>query len=483
MATQKKGVKRKAVKGKRGRKRSYSSLTEYQALVLESQFIDSENESQSYLSQEETLELEMDKEEDVYATPKENTNAKTGKALPISPEPEANKEVGKKALVERQLTSLPKDKKAQRGPSEQLSMQLATKESLQAVTPTPVQTTQKDRQTAKDLSVMVLEKMEKLVREVKDLKNEVASLKRTIKELLGQPPAKKRSEGTKRETMASRLASLSSTNQTLPSKSAKVKEASQVKNKNSLILDLSQCPTNVNERPISDIRSHLQVCLKAKEETKEVVICGMKRDSRIDHRYFLYFELASEETTARIHSTWLNTDFSKAHILSPTTFPIKVNGAKALVILDSQSGRVSDIAKKNLSDENGGLAIARIGWLSRQDKSYGSMVISFSQKADADRYLQKGLIEVEGESAYTAEWKKMKIQDQRCFNCQKQGHLAVSCREETRCGNCGQHSHRHRDCINVYQKCAICNGPHRANSTQCAGNKHQNNCFLKDLSK
>lgn len=65
----------------------------------------------------------------------------------------------------------------------------------------------------------------------------------------------------------------------------------------------------------------------------------------------------------------------------------------------------------------------------------------------------------------------MKIQDRRCFNCQKQGHHAASCKDETLCGNYGQVGHRHWDCMNVYQSCAICGGPHRAKSARCPG-KH-----------
>ena len=291
-------------------------------------------------------------------------------------------------------------------------MQLATKESLHAVTPTPAQSTQKQRQTAKDLSFILLDRMEELVAKVKNLRKEVTSLKSTIKGLVNQQSGKGKQPTAAIETMATRLASLSGSTPILPPTSLSSGPA-VLKNKNSLILDLSQCPVNVNERPVSDIRKHLQACLKANEETKQVVISGMKRDSRMEHRYFLYFESALEESAARIHPTWLHTEFVKAHILSATTFSIKVNGAKASAVLDSQSGRTSDLTKKKLSEENGNATIARIGWLSKPDKAYGSMVVSFSKKDDADRFLAKGLMEVGGESAYTAEWKEMKIQDRR----------------------------------------------------------------------
>lgn len=42
--------------------------------------------------------------------------------------------------------------------------------------------------------------------------------------------------------------------------------ASQVKNKNSFILDLNQCPTNINKCQDLNIESHLLFYLKAKKE-------------------------------------------------------------------------------------------------------------------------------------------------------------------------------------------------------------------------
>lgn len=142
-------------------------MTEYQASLLEKQLIDSENESQSYDSQEEGLETEMD-QEDIYVTPKASS-VKNGKSSSTMQKQVAS-QGQEKEILQDHLVSQSGKKTAQRGPSERVSMQLATKESLQAVTPTPAQNTQKQRQTAKDLSFILLDRMEELVAEVKDLR-------------------------------------------------------------------------------------------------------------------------------------------------------------------------------------------------------------------------------------------------------------------------------------------------------------------------
>ncbi len=50
------------------------------------------------------------------------------------------------------------------------------------------------------------------------------------------------------------------------------------------------------------------------------------------------------------------------------------------------------------------------------------MVIYLANKSQADRFLEKELFEVGGESAYTDIWKEQNPGDRRCFNCQRFGH-------------------------------------------------------------
>ncbi len=66
-------------------------------------------------------------------------------------------------------------------------------------------------------------------------------------------------------------------------------------------LDLSQCAVSLNEKPIKEIRNHLQVLLKASERTKAIDIRAISRDNRKDHRYFVLVTTQAQEELLRIH--------------------------------------------------------------------------------------------------------------------------------------------------------------------------------------
>lgn len=54
----------------------------------------------------------------------------------------------------------------------------------------------------------------------------------------------------------------------------------------------------------------------------------------------------------------------------------------------------------------------------------------------------------------------------RCYNCQRYGHGAVSCRRALHCPKCSG-SHSLTDCKSESQKCISCKGPHAAHSFKC----------------
>lgn len=87
----------------------------------------------------------------------------------------------------------------------------------------------------------------------------------------------------------------------------------------------------------------------------------------------------------------------------PISYPVKVNRARATAILDPLSGRVADNAKEVVSNNNNGLMVTRVGWLSRvgTGKLYRSMVLCLAGKKEADLLISKCLIEIGGETAYT----------------------------------------------------------------------------------
>lgn len=59
----------------------------------------------------------------------------------------------------------------------------------------------------------------------------------------------------------------------------------------------------------------------------------------------------------------------------------------------------------------------------------------------------------------------------RCYNCQRFGHMAKSCRSTRRCKICSE-DHHHKECKSVLQpKCANCAGNHAASYSGCPQNK------------
>ena len=152
----------------------------------------------------------------------------------------------------------------------------------------------------------------------------------------------------------------------------------------------------------------------------------------------------------------------------PTSYPIKVNQAKATAILDPLSGRVADNAKEIVSDSNNGVKVTRIGWLSRvgTGKLYGSMVVCLAEKKDANLFIAKGLIEVGRETAYTEEFQEQSREKSQCFNCQQYGHKASEYSKIPVCGNCFFPGHSHRNCQETQVRCSNCGGNHPANNSR-----------------
>lgn len=59
----------------------------------------------------------------------------------------------------------------------------------------------------------------------------------------------------------------------------------------------------------------------------------------------------------------------------------------------------------------------------------------------------------------------------RCYNCQRFGHMAKSCRSTRRCKVCSE-DHDHKECKSLLQpKCANCAGNHAASYSGCPQNK------------
>lgn len=183
----------------------------------------------------------------------------------------------------------------------------------------------------------------------------------------------------------------------------------------------------------------------------------------------MFFHSGVDESKARIHKEqWLKIQYSLARIQLAAMYPIKVNGAKACTVVDRITGRILDLARQSIGEENG-CVIAKLGWLSKRDsgKLYGSMFVYLASKSQVDKFLEKGLFEIGGESVYTDIWREQSPENRPCFNCQRFGHREKECTRVKVCGNCAATGHSHDECDNPIISCANCHGKHRAHDKRC----------------
>ncbi|MCJ1347900.1 hypothetical protein MMC31_006130 [Peltigera leucophlebia] len=94
----------------------------------------------------------------------------------------------------------------------------------------------------------------------------------------------------------------------------------------SIVIDLSACDVQVKERTFLELRSHIEKSFLRFNETQYVVLKGMNKDGKKEHRFFLFFHTEDDEKKARIHGgNWLSTAFPRGNIQSSATYKVKVN--------------------------------------------------------------------------------------------------------------------------------------------------------------
>lgn len=96
------------------------------------------------------------------------------------------------------------------------------------------------------------------------------------------------------------------------------------------------------------------------------------------------------------------------------------------------------------------------------------MVVYLASKSQADKFLEKELFKVGGESAYTDIWNDQNLSDRRYFNCQRFGYREQDCIRIKVCDNCAAPGHSHDQCDNPIISCVNCQGKHRARDKNCS---------------
>ena len=152
-----------------------------------------------------------------------------------------------------------------------------------------------------------------------------------------------------------------------------------------IILNINGCDISVKERPFSEIKKHLQSCLQNCKGTRTIVLKGMNKDPKKNHRYLLFFHTKNDEKAARIHiGRWLSLAFPRAFVQTTITHCIKVNNVRADAVIDPVTKKTRDGACHELSSLSG-YAISKIGWLNGPGKRYGLLVVYFMQEEDVDK--------------------------------------------------------------------------------------------------
>lgn len=217
-----------------------------------------------------------------------------------------------------------------------------------------------------------------LVKTVEKQTVEIQELKRLVQEAKGDHVKAAQNSPRKISTMASHIAANIANGTVSPGNVHKAAQkipaqSDQSKGGPSIAIDLSACDVGVKERTFLELRSHIQKSFQRFDETQGLVLKGMNKDGKKDHRFFLFFHTEDDEKKARIHAgNWLSTAFPRGNIQSLATYKVKVNNVRADAVIDVNTNRITEAARQALSDSSG-YSIARIGWLSGPGKRYGSM--------------------------------------------------------------------------------------------------------------
>lgn len=120
---------------------------------------------------------------------------------------------------------------------------------------------------------------------------------------------------------------------------------SQSKGGPSVIIDLSECDVHVKECMFLELRRHIEKSIQRFDETRGIVLKGMNKDGKKEHRFFLFFHTEKEEKKARIHAgNWLSIAFPQGNIQLSATFQVNVNNVRADAIIDLVTNRATEIA-------------------------------------------------------------------------------------------------------------------------------------------
>ena len=210
----------------------------------------------------------------------------------------------------------------------------------------------------------------------------------------------------------------------------------------------------------AQIREKIRTALQGETTTASVDVVGVKPTSRTTVKIFVDSE--ESVTNLRQATHWLNA-LPGAKVQGEQWFPVKLNDVQKESVFESSGAQREDFAR-TLPDENGVGEIKKIIWLSGK-KRYGSMAIYLSRQADAEALLNRRIVHVRGEAAFSDRFYERQ-RPLRCRKCQQYNHKEDRCPNSEACGKCAG-NHRVDQCTSDTLKCASCQGNHAVTDRNC----------------
>jgi hypothetical protein len=183
--------------------------------------------------------------------------------------------------------------------------------------------------------------------------------------------------------------------------------------------------------------------------------------------YVIRFKDTESAELARNNTEWLNELGNNSKLVKPR-FGIVVHRTPT-ENFDLENANAQAIER--IMEENDltrqGFQIQEVAWLKSKDKILGkfaSLGIWFDSAEGAEHILNKGLLVGQ---RYIGSVERREIKKKRCFRCQRFGHLAWSCKETPRCGQCAGQHERQRCPPGIRPRCLDCRGEHPTGDRQC----------------
>ncbi len=208
------------------------------------------------------------------------------------------------------------------------------------------------------------------------------------------------------------------------------------------------------------VREVLSNYLKAQPEIGNVQVEGVKPLRGGAIKIFLDSEESAK--TLRESKSWEKV-LPGAVVQGEQWFPIKVDAVPRKAVFDDDNSERGDFANA-FRTENEGAEVKMVRWLSGT-KPYGSMAVYLSKEKDAQFLLNRRIVHIRGEAAFTEVYLRRE-RPVRCRNCQKYGHKQARCPNSTACGRCAG-PHPTDECESGEVRCAACGGGHPVTHPDC----------------